>query len=181
MKFLRVFSVIIGLLFLVSVVSAQSGPPKAAVHEVTDTYFGQKIVDPYRWMEDSKSPETTAWMKAQADYSRSYLDRLPVRAELLKRLEALSETGVRVSGVQRAGNFYFYYRLAPGENVISDAERAEQAALLKDDRNAKPLRGVLVSNGHIRLPFEFNHARVRLIHTGEDVHERAFARTVFAD
>src|SRR5882724_11343106 len=103
------------IIFVVNA-SAQNGPPKAPVHEVTDTYFGQTVVDPYRWMEDAKSPETAAWMKAQADYSRAYLDRLPIRALLLKRFEDLSETGVRVSGVQRAGNFYFYYRLAPGEN-----------------------------------------------------------------
>ncbi len=101
---------------LSSATYAQQGPPKAPVHEVTDTYFGQKIVDPYRWMEDSKNAEFVAWMKAQADYTRSQLDKSPMRAELLKRLEELSDTGVRVSGVQRAGNFYFYYRLAPGEN-----------------------------------------------------------------
>ena len=79
------------VLVFVSTVLAQDGPPRAAVHEVTDTYFGAKIVDPYRWMEDAKSPETANWMKAQADYSRSYLDRLPLRAELLKRFEELSE------------------------------------------------------------------------------------------
>jgi prolyl oligopeptidase len=95
---------------------AQDGPPKAPVREVTDTYFGQKVVDPYRWMEDSKSPEVAAWMKAQAEYARAYLDRLPMRQELLKRLSELSEAGVRVSAVQHLGGMYFYYRLAPGEN-----------------------------------------------------------------
>ena len=104
------------LLLFGTSICAQDSPPKAAIHEVTDTYFGMKIVDPYRWMEDAKSPETAAWMRGQADYARSYLDRLPMRAQLLKRFEELSETGVRVSGVQRAGNFYFYYRVAPGEN-----------------------------------------------------------------
>ena len=95
---------------------AQQGPPKAPVREVTDTYFGRKVVDPYRWMEDSKSPEVAAWMKAQAEYTRAYLDRLPLREELLKRLSELSEAGVRVSAVQHLGGMYFYYRLAPGEN-----------------------------------------------------------------
>jgi len=104
------------LLLFGTSICAQDSPPKAAIHEVTDTYFGIKIVDPYRWMEDAKSPETAAWMRGQADYTRAYLDRLPMRAQLLKRFEELSETGVRVSGVQRAGNFYFYYRVAPGEN-----------------------------------------------------------------
>ena len=95
------------LLLFGTSICAQDSPPKAAVHDVTDTYFGMKIVDPYRWMEDAKSPETAAWMRGQADYTRAYLDRLPMRAQLLKRFEELSETGVRVSGVQRAGNFYF--------------------------------------------------------------------------
>ncbi len=103
MKRFIAFIVTGGLLFLIaSGASAQEGPPKATVHGVTDTYFGQKIVDPYRWMEDNKSPEMTAWMKAQADYARTYLDHLPLRTQLLKRFEELSETGVRVSGVQRA-------------------------------------------------------------------------------
>src|SRR5229473_768762 len=105
MRVIRPCTVVAGvILLLVSSASAQDGPPKAAVHEVTDTYFGQKIVDPYRWMEDSKSAETAAWMKSQADYTRAYLDHLPLRTPLLKRFDELSETGVRVSGVQRAAN-----------------------------------------------------------------------------
>src|ERR1044072_6481510 len=96
---------------------AQDGPPKAPVREVTDTYFGQKVVDPYRWMEDAKSPEMAAWMKAQAEYTRAYLDRLPMRAELLKRLSELRETRVRVSGDQHLGGMYFYYRRSEERRV----------------------------------------------------------------
>jgi prolyl oligopeptidase len=100
-------------------VTAQISQPKAESHEVTDEYFGQKIVDPYRWMEDQKSAEMTAWMKGQSDYTRSYLDRLPARAELLKRISELNDAGVRVSGIRRAGNLYFYYRLAPATTIKS--------------------------------------------------------------
>ena len=42
----------------------------------TDDYFGRKVSDPYRWMEDSKSPEFKFWMKAQAGYASANLDRL---------------------------------------------------------------------------------------------------------
>ncbi len=66
------------LLLFGTSICAQDSPPKAAIHEVTDTYFGMKIVDPYRWMEDAKSPETAAWMRGQADYTRAYLDRARV-------------------------------------------------------------------------------------------------------
>lgn len=91
-------------------------PPQAAVREVTDTYFGTKIVDPYRWMEDAKNPEYAAWVKAQADYADGYLARIPLRHELLKRLEVLSNETVEVSGVRRVGQKYFYYKTAPGQN-----------------------------------------------------------------
>jgi prolyl oligopeptidase len=96
--------------------AAQDKPPVAPVKEITDDYFGTKIVDPYRWMEDGKSAELAGWMKAQNDYTRALLDKLPVREAILKRLNELSETGVNVGGIKRAGNLYFYYRLAAGEN-----------------------------------------------------------------
>jgi prolyl oligopeptidase len=109
---------------------------------VTDTYFGQKIVDPYRWMEDSKNADFVAWMKAQADYTRNHLDRLPMRADLLKRLEELSDTGVRVSGVQRAGGYYFYYRVAPGENdrrlYVREGFKGAERLLLDPDKLSEP-------------------------------------------
>src|SRR5437588_7746341 len=138
----RYLSVLITLLFFVSTGLAQDGPPKAAVHEVTDTYFGKQIIDPYRWMEDAKSPETANWMKAQADYSRGYLDRLPIRAELLKRFDELSDTGLRVSGIQRAGNFYFYYRVAPGENdrrlYVREGFTGTERLLIDPDKLSSP-------------------------------------------
>ncbi len=130
------------LLLFGTSICAQDSPPKAAIHEVTDTYFGMKIVDPYRWMEDAKSPETAAWMRGQADYTRAYLDRLPMRAQLLKRFEELSETGVRVSGVQRAGNFYFYYRVAPGENdrrlYVREGFKGDERLLVDPDKLSSP-------------------------------------------
>jgi len=139
MKVNKHLSIPIALVALLgSATYAQQGPPKAPVHEVTDTYFGQKIVDPYRWMEDSKNADFVAWMKAQADYTRNHLDRLPMRADLLKRLEELSDTGVRVSGVQRAGGYYFYYRVAPGENdrrlYVREGFKGAERLLLDPDK-----------------------------------------------
>ena len=108
----------------------QTAPPKAEVRNVTDEYFGVKITDPYRWMEDLESVETQKWMREQADYSRAYLDKLPVRDEILKRLDELrSETNV--GNVKRNGERYFYIRSENGESAgklfvrenLSGAER----------------------------------------------------------
>ena|SRR5215831_11856227 len=55
------------------------GPPKAPVHETEDEYFGTKIKDPYRWMENIKQdPEAQQWLKAQADFTRQTLDSMPL-------------------------------------------------------------------------------------------------------
>jgi prolyl oligopeptidase len=143
MKTLKIPALVFcSILFFAASVCAQDPPPKAAIHNVTDTYFGQAIVDPYRWMEDAKSAETAAWMKAQSDYARAMLDRLPLRAELLKRFDELSETGVRVNGIQHAGNFYFYYRTAPGENdrrvYVRDGFKGAERLLIDPEKLSAP-------------------------------------------
>ena len=53
-----------------------SKPPTAPVREVTDDYFGTKVTDPYRYMEDLKDPEVIAWMKAQDAYTLAARVRL---------------------------------------------------------------------------------------------------------
>lgn len=91
-------------------------PPKAAVREARDVYFGTEIADPYRWMEDAKNPEFASWLKAQAAYAGSRIERLPMREDLLRRLDELSNVNHDVSGARRVGEKYFYYKVAPGEN-----------------------------------------------------------------
>jgi prolyl oligopeptidase len=94
---------------------AQSMPPKARVDNVTDEYFGVKVTDPYRWMEDLKADETQKWIRAQAEYADRYLQNLPVRDELLKRLREVSAASAQVSQIRRHGNHFFYLRRAPDE------------------------------------------------------------------
>ena len=95
---------------------AQDGPPATPVHEVTDTYFGVKVTDPYRWIENTSSPEVIAWMKAQNDYTRTVLARIPGRDKLLARIKELDNAGSVVSAVQVWGGKYFYFRTDPGSD-----------------------------------------------------------------
>ena len=53
--------------------------PDAPRGAVTDNYFGTSVADPYRWMEDVDAPQTTAWVKAEGDLTRQYLDAIPQR------------------------------------------------------------------------------------------------------
>lgn len=90
--------------------------PAAPVREVTDEYFGTKIVDPYRWMEEPKSKELAEWMKAQNDYTREFLDRSAWREKFLRELEAQDNAAASVSSIRRVGKRWFYFKLAPGDN-----------------------------------------------------------------
>src|SRR4030095_8760769 len=92
-------------------------PPETAVREVTDRYFGTDLVDPYRWLEDLKSPEVAAWMKAQNDYTHSTLDRIPGRERLRARIAQLDDTGVRISNLQSYSGRWFYLKQTPGDDL----------------------------------------------------------------
>lgn len=76
---------------------------------VTDSYFGEAVVDPYRWLEDSESPEVKAWVAAQNDYTRRHLDGLPLRPAFQARLRELA--GAPREGVPtRYGQRLFFTR-----------------------------------------------------------------------
>lgn len=97
----------------------REGPPTAPIRTVTETFFGQTVADPYRYMEDAKNPEMMAYLRAQGDYASKTLDAIPGRAAMQSRINSLSEAGVQISGVQITGASatprVFYYKLAPGE------------------------------------------------------------------
>lgn len=96
-----------------------SGPPPAPIREVTDDYFGTKVTDPYRYMEDWKSPEVSAWMKSQNAYARAELARIPGRAELLARIQQLDEAApARVVSVKRLPSGRYFYLKALSKEPI---------------------------------------------------------------
>ena len=99
----------------------RSSPPLAPVRAVTETFFGQAIVDPYRYLEDVNSADTVSFMRSQAEFARRKLDAIPGRVAMFDRISTLSQAGVSITNVQVAGTGAatrsFYYRLAPGESM----------------------------------------------------------------
>lgn len=95
--------------------AALPAPPPTAVEPVTDTYHGTTVVDPYRWMEDMKSPRLQDWLKAQAAHANGVLATLPGRAALRQRLGELADSGVSTRDYGAAGGHSFYLKRVPGE------------------------------------------------------------------
>ncbi|OHT46260.1 prolyl oligopeptidase family serine peptidase [Flavobacterium tructae] len=81
--------------------------PQTKKGETVDVYFDTKVNDPYRWLEDDKSAETGAWVKAQNEVTYGYLDKIPFRNELKKRMEKLWNYE-KISAPFVEGKFTYY-------------------------------------------------------------------------
>jgi prolyl oligopeptidase len=114
--------------------TAPLAPPIAAVRAVTDDYFGTKVIDPYRWMEDRHAPEFLAWAAAQNDFARATLAAIPNRGELLQRIETLDGATTLITNMQLAPGILVYEKRSPGDDVYklyvrSTASNSETALL----------------------------------------------------
>jgi prolyl oligopeptidase len=90
--------------------AADNLPPVPATPKrpVTDEYNGAKVVDDYRWLETASDPEVRQWSDAQNTRTRSYLDRLPMRAEIAAQLKRLyTDQAPSFSGLwERSGTLF---------------------------------------------------------------------------
>ncbi|HEY6351445.1 MAG TPA: prolyl oligopeptidase family serine peptidase [Candidatus Angelobacter sp.] len=90
-------------------------PPKAEINVVVDDYHGRKVSDPYRWLEDSQSPQTQRFVEEQNAYTQHVLNSIPGKDKLRARLEQLLSIG-NLTAVQPEGNYYFYARREGQQN-----------------------------------------------------------------
>lgn len=83
--------------------------PKTHQGDVVDTYFGESVADPYRWLEDDKSKETDTWVDAQNAVTFGYLDQIPFRAAYKARLEKLWNYE-KFSAPFKEGDYTYFYK-----------------------------------------------------------------------
>ncbi len=103
--------------------AAVKRPPVARIEPVRETFHGQTITDPYRWMENPKDAEWEPFMRGQDAYARSVLGAIPGRDALKARIEALSGGTAIAYGAQRAGGRLFYQVRPAGANSFMLAVR----------------------------------------------------------
>ena len=83
--------------------------PDTRKGDLVEDYFGTKVADPYRWMEDLDSKEVAAWVSAQNTVTFDYLAKLPMREAFTKRITELWNYP-RVGLPEREGGCYFYQK-----------------------------------------------------------------------
>jgi prolyl oligopeptidase len=108
--------VLVFLLAAAALLSAQDvkfkKPPETRLDNVKETIHGVEIVDPYRWLEDQESEETRAWIDAQNEYTHSFIDPLPGRDKLSKRIIELMKIDRISIPFERNGRYFLSKRSA---------------------------------------------------------------------
>ncbi|HEY8671395.1 MAG TPA: hypothetical protein VIL63_11185, partial [Terriglobales bacterium] len=107
---------LLGALLISVAAFSQAKLPATPVRDVTEDFFGTKVTDPYRWIENTTDPEVVTWMKSQNDYTREVLSKIPGRQQLLDRVTSLDHAGSAVYNLQVWGGHYFYLKTDPGSD-----------------------------------------------------------------
>jgi len=83
--------------------------PKTTKSDAVDVFHGDSIPDPYKWLEDDRSNETAAWVNEQNRFTYGYIDKLPQRSAIYKRLQSLWAYE-RYQAPTKSGNYYYYLK-----------------------------------------------------------------------
>ena len=158
-------------------------PPSTPREEVVDEYFGERVADPYRWLEDAASPRVGEWTGAQNARTRAVLDALPHRAAFGARFRELLSVGLlgtprpvagRIFHLRRAGaqaQAVLYVRDAAegADRPLVDPNELDRAGLVTIDWYYPSPDARLVAVGLSRGGTEMSTLHVRDVASGRDL------------
>jgi prolyl oligopeptidase len=124
---------------------------------VTDTYHGVPVTEDYRWLQDGKNKEVTAWSDAQNAHARSVLDKLPgadvLRQQITKILAAKTVSHFRL--VQRGDTLFALKRQPPKQQpflvALPGPDEPERARILVDPTAIDP-KGTTTIDWYVPSP-----------------------------
>lgn len=118
--------------------------PSTRVDPTVETIHGQKVEDPYRWLENAENEETKLWVEKQNDYTRSILDSLPGRNEIKTRLEQLLSIGqIGTPQIYRGRLFYTKREEKENQPILYVREGINGQEKVQVDPNALNREGLV--------------------------------------
>ncbi|GJM25939.1 MAG: prolyl endopeptidase [Phycisphaerae bacterium] len=180
---------VLGLLTLVFVVAAgcvekrNFDYPEARKGDVVDTYHGVKVPDPYRWLEDPDAPESREWIEAENKLTFGYLEGIPQRDKIRKRLTELWNYEKYGTPYKKGGRYFFYKNdgLQNHSVLYTTRDLSEEPTVLIDPNTFSEDGTVAMSNYEISgggkyIAYSVSEGgsdwvewRVREIETGRDL------------
>jgi len=158
--------------------------PQTRKENVVDTLHGVKIADPYRWLEDDNSEETKAWVKAQNEVTFGYLEKLPRRGAIQKRLKELWDYERFGMPFERGGRWFYSHNSGLQNQAVlltTESLQSKQSKVLLDPNSMsrdgttslsdyEPSEdGKLIAYGVSEAGSDWTTIRVRDIATGRDL------------
>lgn len=135
----RLLSVIVTALLLAGTAFAASALkyPDAPRDPKPDNFWGVAVPDPFRWLENVDSAQTQVWVRQEEELSRSYLDAIPARTQIIDSYRKLLNYE-RTDAPERAGNSWFFFRNSGLQNqsvlYVRDSERGPARELLDPNK-----------------------------------------------
>jgi prolyl oligopeptidase len=171
------------LLSLGTVMAKNYEYPDTAKDNQVDDYHGTKIADPYRWLEDSDSPETVDWIKKENAISLPYLEKLPSRGDFQERLTKLLkferysppywEGGRYIykknDGLQNQDVIYTVKELSDAPQVVLDPNKLAADGTISVSTTALSSDGRFFAYGLESSGSDWNEIHVRDLQTDQDM------------
>jgi prolyl oligopeptidase len=107
MNKILMFALSLTTIFMISCQQQKFTYPVTAKEDQVDDYFGTKVADPYRWLEDDTSAQTAEWVKAQNEVTFGYLGQIPFRQKIEERLTKIWDYP-KVTAPYKEGGRYYY-------------------------------------------------------------------------
>lgn len=171
----------LALSFMISCTQKTIQYPPTKKGEVKDTYFGTEVADPYRWLEDDNSAETSEWVKTQNELTFGYLATMPFRDKIKSRLTELWDYPKYGTPFKEAGKYFFFKNngLQNQSVLYITADLAAEPSVLLDpntltEDGTAALTGIEISTDGQYLVYQvaksgsdWNDVFVKNIETGE--------------
>ena len=161
-------------------------PPVTPREEAVDVWHGERVIDPYRWLEDTGSERTRTWTDAQNARTRAVLDQLPQRRYFAQRLRDLLAVGLldtprpvngrifhtRRAGTERQSILYVRDGVAGADRALVDPNLLDAAGLVTIDWYYPSHDAKYVAYGLSRGGDEMSTLHVIEVATGRELPER---------
>lgn len=153
-----------------------------SVHE----YFGAKVADPFGWLENDNSPQTTAWVKAQNEVTFDYLAKIPFRDKIKERLTQIWNYERRTPLAKKGDNYYFFRNDGiQNQNVLyfKKGLNGEEKVLIDPNKfsadGTQAMGDFSISNDNKYIAFtvsgagsDWQEIRVKEIETGKELSDK---------
>ena len=100
--------------------------PETKKVEHTDEYFGTKVADLYRWLEDDRAEDTKDWVQREVAFTQNYLNQIPFREEIRAQLKNIWNYE-KISAPFKEGDYTYFYKNDGYKHNLYSTERIKMA------------------------------------------------------